>query len=124
MAFTARNAFQFSSIVIPSLPQQDKNRMAILALEPVEWEGAKPKAAAREPGEDWELDEEEVVDEEDSILGSRANGAASARACAAGCWRNGRGIARPFAPIARRWSWPGTMPAAAISSARWARPMT
>lgn len=70
MAFTARNAFQFSSIVIPSLPQQDKNRMAILALEPVEWEGARAKRE-REPGEDWEIEDEEVVDEEDTILGSR-----------------------------------------------------
>jgi hypothetical protein len=69
MAFTARNAFQFSSIVIPSLPQQDKNRMAILALEPVEWEGAHKKT--REPGEDWDADEEEVADEEDTILGRR-----------------------------------------------------
>lgn len=71
MAFTARNAFQFSSINIPSLPQQDKNRMAILALEPVEWEGARRKPE-REPGQDWDIEEEEVVDEEDTILGSRA----------------------------------------------------
>lgn len=71
MAFTARNAFQFSSIVIPSLPQQDKNRMAILGLEPVEWEGAKTRAP-REPGEDLEIEDEDAPDEEDSILGSRA----------------------------------------------------
>ena len=70
MAFTARNAFQFSSIVIPSLPQQDKNRMAILALEPVEWEGAARKRE-REPGEDLDAEIDDIVDEEDSILGSK-----------------------------------------------------
>lgn len=69
MAFTARNAFMFSSIVIPSLPQQDKNRMAILTLEAVEWEGAQKK---REPGEDWEIDDDDMPDEEDTILGRRA----------------------------------------------------
>ena len=68
LGFTARNAFQFSSIVIPSLPQQDKNRMAILVLEPIEW--AKNRPRAYEPGEDLEIDEE-AVDEEDSSLGSK-----------------------------------------------------
>ncbi len=70
MSFTARNAFQFSSIVIPSLPQQDKNRMAILQLDPVEWEGATRRK--REPGEDLEIEDEEIADEEDTILGSRS----------------------------------------------------
>jgi hypothetical protein len=65
--FVSRNTFQFSSIVIPSLPQQDKNRMAILQLDQVEWEGAQP---TREPGED--LDEDAGEDEDDSILGKRA----------------------------------------------------
>lgn len=74
MAFTARNVFQFSSIVIPSLPQQDKNRMAILSLEAVEWEGARRKAADYEPGADLEEieEEDEPADEEDSILGGKA----------------------------------------------------
>lgn len=62
--FVSRNTFQFSSIVIPSLPQQDKNRMAILSLDKVEWEGAK---RSREPGED--LDEDE--DEDDTVLGNK-----------------------------------------------------
>ena len=64
--FVSRNTFQFSSIVIPSLPQQDKNRMAILVLDQVEWEGAK---LAREPGED--LDEADAEDEDDTVLGSK-----------------------------------------------------
>jgi hypothetical protein len=108
----------------PVLPQQDKNRMAILALEPVEWEGAKPKPVVREPGEDWEVDDEDVVDEEDTILGSRAEWGRVGQGLRGRCWRSGRAIARPFAPIARRWRRPATMPAAATSSARWARPMT
>lgn len=67
LSFIARNAFQFSSIVIPSLPQQDRNRMAILELDTVEWAGAR----RYEPGEDAdELEEDDGVD--DTVLGSRA----------------------------------------------------
>lgn len=62
-SFISRNAFQFSSIVIPSMPQQDKNRMFIGVLHEVEWEGSRK---IYEPGAD-----EDEDDEKDSVLGSR-----------------------------------------------------
>lgn len=65
--FIARNVFQFSSIVIPPLPQQDKNRMAILNLEKVEWAGA---VRAAEPGADVDEDEDE---DDDAVLGKRSH---------------------------------------------------
>lgn len=73
MSFISRNAFQFSSIVIPSLPQQDKNRLFIGALDAVEWAGRQAVAKREyEPGADWS-DDEEIVDDEsdDPILGSK-----------------------------------------------------
>lgn len=65
--FTGRNTFEFSAIVKPSLPEQDMNRMFVGQLNKIEWDGAKKE---RQPGEDWEEDEEEE-DAEDIVLGSR-----------------------------------------------------
>jgi hypothetical protein len=70
--FVSRNAFQFSSIVIPSLPQQDKNRLFVGNLDPVEWEG-KAGQRKREPGEDFEEGDEEEDEAESSVLGKKGN---------------------------------------------------
>jgi hypothetical protein len=55
MTFVSRNAFQFSSIVIPSLPQQDKNRLFIGALDQVEWEGAKRQTPSASLARIWTM---------------------------------------------------------------------
>lgn len=46
-AFTLRNSFLFSSILIPALLPQDRNRMAVLELKPLPKDAERPKVTER-----------------------------------------------------------------------------
>lgn len=63
ISFVSRNCFQFSSIVIPSLPQQDKNRMFIGVLE--QMREARESAFAKKNDEDDDASQDEVLGDRD-----------------------------------------------------------